>query len=203
MINKMNSRIPKLINKNDEITKNKNKLEKNVKEAKSIKFDNETLETFQDFIISLGREIEKYNFDGTIYFPDLKEKESMNTIKENDIKYYTYKVLNSLKKKEALINRFIEYFDSIRKSEDKEIFYEIEQERKKINKKEKLRVLKQHQALLHYEKNKRAIERNTKFVIIGKKVPQIYKLTKTKISALIKENKAKDDMELLYYDENN
>ena len=203
MINKMNSRIPKLINKNDEITKNKNKLEKNVKEAKSIKFDNETLETFQDFIISLGRETEKYNFDGTIYFPDLKEKESINTIKENDIKYYTYKVLNSLKKKEALINRFIEYFDSIRKSEDKEIFYEIEQERKKISKKEKLRVLKQHQALLHYEKNKRAIERNTKFVIIGKKVPQIYKLTKTKISALIKENKAKDDMELLYYDENN
>ena len=75
----------------------------------------------------------------------------MNTIKENDIKYYTYKVLNILKKKEALINRFIEYFDSIRKSEDKEIFFEIEQERKKINKKEKLRVLKQHQALLHYE----------------------------------------------------
>ena len=56
---------------------------------------------------------------------------------------------------------------------------------------------------MNYEKNKKALERNTKFVIIGKKVPQIYKFTKTKISTLIKENKVKDDMELLYYDENN
>ena len=131
MINKMNSRIPKLIYKNDEITKNKNKLEKNVKEAKSIKFDNETLDTFQNFIISLGKETEKFNIDGSIYFPDLKEKESINSVKENDIKFYTYKVLNNLKKKETLINRFIEYFDYIRKSEDKKIFLEIEQEKKK------------------------------------------------------------------------
>ena len=66
MINKMNLRIPRLINQNEEITKDKNRLEKNVKEAKSIKFDNETLNTFQDFIISLGRETEKFNIDGGI-----------------------------------------------------------------------------------------------------------------------------------------
>ena len=203
MINKMNLRIPRLINQNEEITKDKNRLEKNVKEAKSIKFDNETLNTFQDFIISLGRETEKFNIDGSIYFPELNEKEEINNIKENDIKYYTYKVLDNLKRKETLINKFIEYFDYVRKSEDKEIFLGIEQERKKITKKEKLKVLKQHQALLHYEKNKKALERNTKLVIIGKKVPQIFKFTKTKISTIIKENKVKDDMELLYYDENN
>ena len=133
----------------------------------------------------------------------MNEKEEINNIKENDIKYYTYKVLDNLKRKETLINKFIEYFDYVRKSEDKEIFLGIEQERKKITKKEKLKVLKQHQALLHYEKNKKALERNTKLVIIGKKVPQIFKFTKTKISTIIKENKVKDDMELLYYDENN
>ena len=181
----MTSRIPKLINKNDEITKNKNVLEKNVKEAKSIKFDNETFDTFQDFIIELGNEIEEFTIDETIYFPDCQQ------------------VLNSLKKRETLINRFIEYFDYIRKSEDREIFLEIEQERKKISKKEKLKLLKQNQELINLEKIHKALERNTKFVIIGKKVPQIYKFNKTKIATLKKENKEKDDMELLFYDENN
>ena len=203
LINKMTSRIPKLINKNDEITKNKNVLEKNVKEAKSIKFDNETLDTFQDFIIELGNEIEEFTIDETIYFPDLKEKEPINEVKENDCKFYSQQVLNSLKKRETLINRFIEYFDYIRKSEDREIFLEIEQERKKISKKEKLKLLKQNQELINLEKIQKALERNTKFVIIGKKVPQIYKFNKTKIATLKKENKEKDDMELLFYDENN
>ena len=102
-----------------------------------------------------------------------------------------------------MINRFIEYFDYIRKSEDREIFLEIEQERKKISKKEKLKLLKQNQELINLEKIHKALERNTKFVIIGKKVPQIYKFNKTKIATLKKENKEKDDMELLFYDENN
>ena len=104
-----------------------------------------------------------------------------------------------------MINKFIEYIDNIKNSEDRNIFLEIEQRRKNINKKEKLKLLKQKQELLHFEKNKKALERNTKFVVISKKVPQIYKftkITKTKIYALRKENKVKDDMELLYYDEN-
>ena len=204
-INKITTRIQKLTSKNDEMINSKNNLKKNLKKSQSIKFDNDTFDTFLDYIIQLGKETEKCNIDGSIYFPDLIEKERLNTSKENDFRFYTKKTLYNLKKKETLINKFIEYIDNIKNSEDRNIFLEIEQRRKNINKKEKLKLLKQKQELLHFEKNKKALERNTKFVVISKKVPQIYKftkITKTKISALRKENKVKDDMELLYYDEN-
>jgi len=201
-INKITTRIQKLTSKNDEMINSKNNLKKNLKKSQSIKFDNDTFDTFLDYIIQLGKETEKCNIDGSIYFPDLIEIERLNTSKEHDFRFYTKKTLYNLKKKETLINKFIEYIDNIKNSEDRNIFLEIEQRRKNINKKEKLKLLKQKQELLHFEKNKKALERNTKFVVISKKVPQIYKFTKTKISALRKENKVKDDMELLYYDEN-
>lgn len=202
ILNKMTKKIPKLKSKNEEMINSIVNLEKNLEKSKSIKFDNDTFDTFLNYIIQLGKETEKCTIDGSIYFSDLIEKELIYTTKDNDFGFYTKKALYNLKKKETLINKFIEYFEDIKNSEDREIFLEIEQLRKNLNKKEKLKLLRKNQELLNLEKNKKALERNTKFVVIGKKVPQIFQFTKTKISLLRKENKVKDDMELLYYDEN-
>ena len=106
-----------------------------------------------------------------------------------------------MKKKETLINKFIEYIDNVKSSEDREIIMEIEQDMKNKNKKEKLKQLKLKQQQLHDEKNRKALERNTRFVVIGRKIPKIYKFNKIKKSMTNLENKVKDDMELLFYDQ--
>ena len=95
----------------------------------------------------------------------------------------------------------MEYIERIENSENRDIILSIEQERKNKNKKEKLKKLKKRQEQLHEEKNKRALERNTRFVVIGRNIPKVYQFQKNKSPLLeIKENKVKDDMELLYYD---
>ena len=106
-----------------------------------------------------------------------------------------------MKKKETLINKFNEYIDNIKQSEDRSIFMEIEQDRKNRNKKEKLKQLKLKQEQLHNEKNKRAMQRNTKMVVTGRIVPKKYQIIKHKKTNTNIENKVKDDLELLYYNE--
>ena len=200
MIDKMNSTLSKLTIKNKDVTKRKTRLIRNIDKAKSIKIDDEISNKYLEYIIELGKETEKCNIDANIYFPNLIPNEEIK-VKEYDFHYYTIKTLSNLKKKETLINKFNEYIDDIKNSENRNLIMEIEQELKNINKKEKLKQLKLKQQQLQYEKNQKALERNTKFVVIGRIVPKIYQFNKNRRSTSRLENKVRDDMELLYYNE--
>ena len=200
MIDKMNSTLSKLTIKNKDVTKRKTRLIRNIDKAKSIKIDDEISNKYLEYIIELGKETEKCNIDANNYFPNLIPNEEIK-VKEYDFHYYTIKTLSNLKKKETLINKFNEYIDDIKNSENRNLIIEIEQELKNKNKKEKLKQLKLKQQQLYYEKNQKALERNTKFVVIGRIVPKIYQFNKNRRSTSRLENKVRDDMELLYYNE--
>ena len=200
-LKRMNSTITKLNIKKKDVTQRKNRLTKNIDKAESIKFDEESTNKYLEYIIELGKETEKFDLNISNFFPDIINNDYQKKMKEYDFQYYTIKTLNNLKKKETLINKFIEYIDNVKSSEDREIIMEIEQDMKNKNKKEKLKQLKLKQQQLHDEKNKKALERNTRFVVIGRKIPKIYKFNKIKKSMTNLENKVKDDMELLFYDQ--
>ena len=200
-LERMNSTITKLNFKQKDVTQRKNRLTRNINKAESIKFDEESTNKYLEYIIELGKETEKFDINVSNFFPDIINNDFQKKMKEYDFQYYTFKTLNNLKKKETLINKFIEYFDNIKNSEDRGILMEIEQDMKNKNKKEKLKQLKLKQQQLHDEKNRKALERNTKFVVIGRKIPKIYKINKIKKSMSGLENKVKNDMELLFYNE--
>ena len=200
-LKRMNSTITKLNIKKKDVTQRKNRLTKNIDKAESIKFDEESTNKYLEYIIELGKETEKFDINISNFFPDITNNDYQKKMKEYDFQYYTIKTLNNLKKKETLINKFIEYIDNVKSSEDRGIIMEIEQDMKNKNKKEKLKQLKLKQQQLHEEKNRKALERNTRFVVIGRKIPKIYKFNKIKKSMTNLENKVKDDMELLFYDQ--
>ena len=200
-LKRMNSTITKLNIKKKDVTQRKNRLTKNIDKAESIKFDEESTNKYLEYIIELGKETEKFDLNISNFFPDIINNDYQKKMKEYDFQYYTIKTLNNLKKKETLINKFIEYIDNVKSSEGREIIMEIEQDMKNKNKKEKLKQLKLKQQQLHDEKNRKALERNTRFVVIGRKIPKIYKFNKIKKSMTNLENKVKDDMELLFYDQ--
>ena len=200
-LKRMNSTITKLNIKKKDVTQRKNRLTKNIDKAESIKFDEESTNKYLEYIIELGKETEKFDLNISNFFPDIINNDYQKKMKEYDFQYYTIKTLNNLKKKETLINKFIEYIDNVKSSEDRGIIMEIEQDMKNKNKKEKLKQLKLKQQQLHEEKNRKALERNTRFVVIGRKIPKIYKFNKIKKSMTNLENKVKDDMELLFYDQ--
>ena len=200
-LKRMNSTITKLNIKKKDVTQRKNRLTKNIDKAESIKFDEESTNKYLEYIIELGKETEKLDINISNFFPDIINNDYQKKMKEYDFQYYTIKTLNNLKKKETLINKFIEYIDNVKSSEDREIIMEIEQDMKNKNKKEKLKQLKLKQQQLHEEKNRKALERNTRFVVIGRKIPKIYKFNKIKKSMTNLENKVKDDIELLFYDQ--
>ena len=200
-LRRMNSTITKLNIKKKDVTQRKNRLTKNIDKAESIKFDEESTNKYLEYIIELGKETEKLDINISNFFPDIINNDYQKKMKEYDFQYYTIKTLNNLKKKETLINKFIEYIDNVKSSEDREIIMEIEQDMKNKNKKEKLKQLKLKQQQLHDEKNRKALERNTRFVVIGRKIPKIYKFNKIKKSMTNLENKVNDDMELLFYDQ--
>ena len=202
MLKKMSSTISDLKFQKNIVNIKQKILVRNVEKAKSIKFDEESTNKYLDYIIELEKETEKYSIDPTIYFPELSHNEQENTtIKKYDLKYYAIKTLNNLRKKEALINKFIEYIDKLKHSENKDIILKIENDLKKNYKREKLKELKMKQKQIHEEKNKKTLTRNTRYVIKGRAVPKIYKFNKNKYSSTSLENKVKDDMELLYYNE--
>ena len=200
-LKRMNSTITKLNIKKKDVTQRKNRLTKNIDKAESIKFDEESTNKYLEYIIELGKETEKFDINISNFFPDIINNDYQKKMKEYDFQYYTIKTLNNLKKKETLINKFIEYIDNVKSSEDREIIMEIEQDMKNKNKKEKLKQLKLKQQQLHDEKNRKALERNTRFVVIGRKIPKIYKFNKIKKSMTNLENKVKDDLELLFYEQ--
>jgi hypothetical protein len=200
-LKRMNSTITKLNIKKKDVTQRKNRLTQNIDKAESIKFDEESTNKYLEYIIELGKETEKFDLNISNFFPDIINNDYQKKMKEYDFQYYTIKTLNNLKKKETLINKFIEYIDNVKSSEDREIIMEIEQDMKNKNKKEKLKQLKLKQEQLHNEKNKRAMQRNTKMVVTGRIVPKKYQFIKHKKTNTNIENKVKDDLELLYYNE--
>ena len=120
-------------------------------------------------------------------------------VKEYEFNYYTFKTLNNLKKKERLINKFIEYIEKVEKSEDYKIMTEIELNRKNENKRDKLKCLKLRQQEMQENRNKKALERNGKFIVIGRYVPELYQFNKNKNKKQIKNDKNKNDIDLLYF----
>ena len=185
--------------KENKLIQEKNKLIKNIDDSKNLKQKDENVEKFLEYIIELGKETEKYDINEYNYFEDTCPKEYQKMVKEYDFNYYTVKTLNNLKKKERLINRFIEYIESVENSEDKKIIVEIEQERKNENKRQKLKNLKLKQQQIHENRNKKALERNAKFVVIGRAVPKIYQFNKSKNLRLNKDNQNQNDMDLLFF----
>jgi hypothetical protein len=201
-LKRMTNTISDLNFQNNLVNKNQRRLVKNVEKAKSIKFDEESTNKYLDYIIELEKETEKNNIDPIFYFPELAQTEhEKTTIKTYDPKYHAVKTLNNLRKKETLINKFIEFIDKLKRSENKDIILEIENDMKNKNKKEKLRRLKLKQEQIHDEKNRKTLERNSRYVIIGRTVPKIFQFNKNKHASTSLENKVKDNIELLYYNE--
>ena len=153
---------------------------------------------FEEYLKKLEK---NYNINEYNYFEDSCPREYQKMVKEYDFNYYTVRTMNNLKKKERLINRFIEYIESVENSEDKNIIAEIEQDRKNENKRQKLKNLKLKQQQIHENKNKKAMERNAKFVVIGRPVPKIYQFNKSKNLRSNKDNQNRNDMDLLFFND--
>ena len=174
---------------------------KYIDSSKNKKQKDENVDKFLEYIIELGKETEKYDINEYNYFEDSCPREYQKMVKEYDFNYYTVRTMNNLKKKERLINRFIEYIESVENSEDKNIIAEIEQDRKNENKRQKLKNLKLKQQQIHENKNKKAMERNAKFVVIGRPVPKIYQFNKSKNLRSNKDNQNRNDMDLLFFND--
>ena len=200
-LKKFKDNLKELKLKENKLNQEKNKLIKNIDDSKNLKQKDENVEKFLEYIIELGKETEKFDVNENNYFEDSAPNEYEKMVKEYNFSYYTVKTLNNLKKKERLINRFIEYIESVENSEDKKIIVEIEQERKNENKRQKLKNLKLKQQQIHENRNKKALERNAKFVVIGRAVPKIYQFNKSKNLRLNKDNQNQNDMDLLFFHE--
>jgi len=177
----------------------KNKLIKNINDIMNRKQKDENIDKYLEYINQLGKETEKLNINEKNYFNDDVPKEYQKMVKEYDINYYTIKTLNNLKKKERLINKFIEYIENVEKSEDNKIIAEVELNRKNENKREKLKSLKLKQKQIHENRNRKAMERHAKYVVIGRFVPDLYNFHKSQSMKSIQDNKNKNDMDLLYF----
>ena len=177
----------------------KNHLIKNIDNIKNRKQRDENIDKYLEYIIQLGKETEKININEKNYFIDDLPKEYQKTVKEYDFNYYTIKTLNNLKKKERLINKFISYIEKVEKSEDNKIIAEVELNRKNENKRDKLKSLKLRQQQIHENRNRKAMERHAKFVVIGRFVPELYNFHKSQSKKSIQKDKNKNDMDLLYF----
>ena len=198
-LKKLQTNINNLKLKEKNLILEKNKLIKNIDNIKKRKIKDENFDKYLEYIIQLGKETEKLNINEKNYFIDEFPKEYQKTLKEYDFNYYTIKTLNNLKKKERLINKFIEYIEKVEKSEDNKIISEVELNRKNENKREKLKSLKIKQQQIHENRNRKAMERHAKYVVIGRLVPELYHFHKSQSKKSIQNDKNKNDMDLLYF----
>jgi len=198
-LKQMNKNLNNLKNRERKLIIERNKLIKEIDNSKNKRQKDENIDKYLEYIIELGKETEQFDIDEINYFEDNKPKEYEKMVKEYDFNYYTVRTLNNLKKKERLINKFIEYIENVENSEDKKIITEIEFERKNENKRQKLKSLKLKQQQLHENKNKKAIERNAKYVVIGRAVPKIYQFNKSKNLKVNNDNQNRNDMDLLFF----
>jgi hypothetical protein len=198
-LNQMQKNINNLKIKEMNLILEKNKIIKSINNIKNRKQKDENIDKYLEYVMQLGKEAEKLNINENNYFEDDSPKEYQKMVKEYDFNYYTVKTLNNLKKKERLINKFIEYIEKVEKSEDHKIITEIELNRKNENKREKLKCLKLKQQEINENRNIKAMERNGKFVVIGRYVPKLFQFNKSKNKKLIKNDKNKNDLDLLYF----
>ena len=200
-LSKLTKNLNNLKEKEEKLILERNKLMRNIDNSKNKKQKDENVDKFLEYIIELGKETEKLDINESNYFEDNSPTEYQKMVKEYDYNYFTVKTLGNLKKKERLINRFIEYIESIENSDDKKLITEIELNRKNQNKREKLKDLKFKQQQFQENRNKKAMERNAKFVVIGRVVPKIYQFNKNKNLKKSKDNKNQNDMDLLFFNE--
>ena len=201
-LNQIQKNIDNLKVKERNLIVEKNKLMKSINNIKNRKQKDENIDKYLEYIMELGKETEKLNINENNYFVNDSPKEYQKMVKEYDFNYYTVKTLNNLKKKERLINKFIEYIEKVEKSEDKKIITEIELNRKNENKREKLKSLKIRQQQIHENRNRMAMERQEKFVVIGRFVPELYHIHKSQNKKSIQNGKNKNyknDMDLLFF----
>ena len=198
-LNKLQKNIDNLKIKERNLILEKNKLIKIINNIKTTKQRDKNIDKLMEYIMLLGKETEKLNINENNYFIDDTLKEYQKMVKEYEFNYYTFKTLNNLKKKERLINKFIEYIEKVEKSEDYKIMTEIELNRKNENKRDKLKCLKLRQQENQENRNKKALERNGKFIVIGRYVPELYQFNKNKNKKQIKNDKNKNDIDLLYF----
>ena len=198
-LNEIQKNINNLKKKEMNLILEKTKLIKSINNIKNRKQRDENIDKYLEYIMQLGKETEKLNINEDNYFVDDTPKEYQKMVKEYDFNYYTVKTLNNLKKNERLINKFIEYIEKVEKSEDHKIITEIELNRKNENKREKLKSLKLKQQEIYENRNIKSLERNGKFVIIGRYVPKLYPFSKSKNKKLNKNDKNKNDIDLLYF----
>ena len=198
-LNEIQKNINNLKKKEMNLILEKTKLIKSINNIKNRKQRDENIDKYLEYIMQLGKETEKLNINEDNYFVDDTPKEYQKMEKEYDFNYYTVKTLNNLKKNERLINKFIEYIEKVEKSEDHKIITEIELNRKNENKREKLKSLKLKQQEIYENRNIKSLERNGKFVIIGRYVPKLYPFSKSKNKKLNKNDKNKNDIDLLYF----
>ena len=203
-INQLKKNVNILKLREKKVIAEKNRLMRILDNAQGIKQKDEDIDKILEYIVELGKETQKFDINELDYFEETLPKQYEKTVKEYDFNYYTVNTLNNLRKKERVINKFIEFIERVENSKDKKTIKEIEQERKNENKREKLKQLKLKQQKMHDSRNKRAIERNAKLIIIGRVVPQNYRFTKIK---KLPKNKSSghisNDMDLLFYNEEN
>ena len=146
------------------------------------------------------------NLKYIIEIADLLEISTSNIKKHTIIDYLNYckNILNILKNKESLIDKYskgIEHLVNSKNKNDKDLIDRIISNRKKHN-------LEIKQYLLKEEKNKidefnkiKTINKNTKNVLKGRIILDYKKLnlSKKKIKKTIKNNNCNDDLYLLYY----
>ena len=198
-LNEIQKNINNLKKKEMNLILEKTKLIKSINNIKNRKQRDENIDKYLEYIMQLGKETEKLNINEDNYFVDDTPKEYQKMVKEYDFNYYTVKTLNNLKKNERLINKFIEYIEKVEKSEDNKIISEVELNRKNENKREKLKSLKIKQQQIHENRNRKAMERHAKYVVIGRLVPELYHFHKSQSKKSIQNDKNKNDMDLLYF----
>ena len=134
----------------------------------------------------------------------VKNKPTANKLKNlSDCLYYCKDAINTLEKKEEYVNDYINEIDNIFQNgseEDKCLIGEVIWERKKDIKKAKQEEIKKNQKDIQDAKNLKAIDRENRIVVKGRKVINDFPLIKNqkKKKKVVKKNNG-EETEFLYY----
>ncbi len=173
--------------KEKNMIREKNTVNRSIDSIKLRGQKDEEMNKYLGYIIEIGDEIE-----------GMKEGLSKKK-REYEFPYYTSHTLNALKKKERIINQYIEEIEALENSENNKLISEIITDVKNQNKKDKLRSLKLKQEEKENERNRKAMERNSRLVVKGRPVPKEFPFGKIKDNKVTNDDNSKDDYELLFF----
>lgn len=178
--------------KNEAMRINKEKSELFLENEKvAPKADNET-DMYIKFILELGTSL---NVIDRKFFKTKKNITDYLTVAQDTLKL--------LAEKENIINGYINEIERIEEFEDKKLIQDIEQERKKDNKREKQLNVKLNQQQLEKQKRIKAEERGRRLVIKGRKVPKEIPFLKEKKKKQFDNKKNNDnDFDMIFYSDN-